>query len=608
MNLILLFISLSMAFVLPGAAIAMRLQSRAKGAAAFIISSVLLFEVLLFLQISGRALSFWTVFSALGILSLFAFFYCAKSIRFKVPTLSMAPSSPLEVFLSIPVFLSTVILAFRAVLQPLSGYDTTFRWSWLGEEIFSTGTFSYYPPLSSADFVHYFYVDAIPPMCQFSYYWLYASLGEVSFSWTAVFTILQFLLILFFCFRLAEELADRTSAFFAVATLSTSVIFFWSVLMGQETGLTALSVAATLYFILTADEGDQRGAMAVAAFATTLGVLSREYGWAFLFCGLAAAHFKNIKRRHILLYVALVTALAAPWYLRTWILSGNPFYSNPVGHIFQVNAVHCALLRHYESVFSLTVEPLQKLDFLSFLVMSKSLLVVPSGILGLWVLRRHYWLHISLVVCGLAWLASVSHTAGGLFYSTRVLSPVFVLLSVASGAFLSKLQSRDWLIHSTIILVVGLISVTALLQEIIVPGHLETVQSKQWYREGFSSQAPNAWVPPLFEGIPPGSRCLSDWAGAWVAMRPRGVEIVPVWSPDAASIFDRGRSADEIVHTLREHNIRWVMVSLVVNLDHLKAQSPLYGALLQTRPWRISKSGKFALYSLADDNSALESF
>jgi len=601
-NIALFPISLLMAFFLPGTIVSLRLRSRPIAGAAFIISSVLFFETLFLFQIAGICLSYWMIFGALAVLNVLLSFWCFRSTRFKIPIngASLVPSGLLEIFLFIPVLLSTLILALRAVMQPLSGYDTSFRWGWLGQEILRTGNFDFYPPLSSADFLHYFYVDAIPPMCQFSYFWLYASLGSVKVQWTAIFVVFQYLLIIFFCFRLTHVLAGRKAAFFAIATLSTSVIFFWSVVMGQETGLTALSVVATLYFIIDTKEGGERGAMTVAAFATALGVLAREYGWVFLLCGLAVAVYKKVGWRHVLLYVGTVIALAAPWYLRIWILSGNPVYSNPVGHLFPVNAVHVEILRHYESVFSLSVEPLQKLRFLGFLLISKSLLVVPAGLLGLWLLRRQYWIHLSLIVCGLTWMASVSYTAGGLYYSTRVLSPVFVLLAVASGAFLSSLQGRDWLIRGAIFVVVALVSATALLQESIVPAHVETIQSAQWYREGFTPIQPDAWAPRLFEGVPSGSRCLSDWAGAWVAMRGRGIEIIPVWSPDASVAFDCDTSSDAIVRDLRANNIQWVLISRIVNLDSLMAQSPLYRALMRSSPWRVAESGKFALFFLGD--------
>ena len=85
-----------------------------------------------------------------------------------------------------------------------------------------------------------------------------------------------------------------------------------------------------------------------------------------------------------------------------------------------------------------------------------------------------------------------------------------------------------------------------------------------------------------------------------MAMRSRGVEIVPVWSPDATVVFDQGSSSSEIAKELRNHNIRWVMISLIVNLDSLKSQSPLYEELMKTTPWRVSESGKFALFYLGD--------
>jgi len=602
MNLVFLPLSLSLAFFFPGFAVAVRLRVRAPAAAGFIISSVMLFESLLFLQVTGIGLTFRSVFAALAVLNLVVVSLCFRNFEVNLPDSWKLPRPRglLEVFLVIPVVLSTLLLTFRAVLQPLNGYDTSIRWSLLAEEIFAAGHFNFYPPLAAADFRHVFFVDSIPPMCQFSYFWLYASLGKVQHQWTALSVILQYLLIFYFCFRLTEEIAGRTAAFFAVATLSTSVIFFWSVVMGQETGLTALSVVATFYFILSAETTNARGAMIAAACATALGVLSREYGWVILVCGLAAVASRKFDRFHVGLYAGTVVLLAVPWYLRTWILTGNPFYSNPIGGLFAVNEIYSRILEFQGTVLSLTVEPLEKLKVLGFLVKSKSLLVVPAGLVGLWVLRRQYWLHLSLVIYGLTWAYSVAHTGGGLYYSTRVLSPVFVLLAVASGAFLARLMTRDRLVRGAVVLVVGLIAVVALLQEVIVPGHLETVHSKDWYLQAFSSENPNAWVIPLFEGVPAGSRCLSDWGGAWVEARKAGIEIVPLWSPDALAAFDRDASPEAIIEALRERDINWVLAAQILNLDFLRTNSPLYRSLMQTVPWRVSPSGKFALFFLGN--------
>lgn len=592
------FLGLALGFFLPGYWFVSGLNVDSRVPAAFIISSVILFEVVLYLGITGVPLTFWPVIAVLAVVSAFAFFFSQK---FRSPRAARPKGERLgisEVALMVPPVFATVIFALRAVMQPLSGNDTNFRWSGLAEEMLRTASFGFYPPINSEDFLHFFYPDSIPPMCQFSYFWLYSCLGGFRPSWTALLTMTQFLLVGYFCFRLAERIGGRIAGFFAAATLSTAVLFFWSVLMAQETGLIALAVSGTLYFIVTASEKDGRGGMIVAAFATALGVLSREYGWAFFACGLFAAVVTKVRKDLIVLYGGLVVALAGPWFLRTWFLTGNPFYSNPVGSLFVVNPAIVSLLRHYETVFSLTVEPLQKLAFLKFLLVSKSLLVVPAGLFGLWALRRKVWLHATILICVSIWAVSVRHTAGGLYYSTRVLSPVFVLLAVAAGVFLAKVHQRGPLIKISLVVVIGLVSVTSILQELIVPGHLETVQSDRWYLEGFTPKKSDDLFPDLFSDVPPGSRCLSDWAGAWVALKGGGVEIVPVWNPEAAVLFEQGRSPDEIALALSQQGIDWILMSRMVNLDWLIAESPLYAHLIGTPPVRLSPDGKFALYSL----------
>lgn len=600
MGLFLAAVGLAAGFILPGAGLASGLHIRARGTAAFIMSSVLLFETVFLLGVMGVPLTFRTLFPCLCVLSLLAFLFGRRNDRRPVSAARPTRVRPASLFLSIPVALAGGLFFLRSVLQPLNGYDTSWRWSLLAEEIFRTGTFNFYPPLRQADFLHYFFVDAIPPMCQFSYFWLYTCVGTICPTWTALLTCVQLVLIAGMCFRLADRLGGRLAAFYSLATLSTAVIFFWSVLMAQETGLTALSVCATLYFIVSSTEEHRSEAMIAAGFATALGILSREYGWAIMVCGLSAAMATKVRRDMIVLYAGLSLVLAAPWYLRTWILTGNPFYSNPVGALFAVNPVIEGLLRHFASVLSLTIDPLQKLDFLQFLMVSKSLLVIPAGLAGLYILRKSYWLHLSILVCALIWVKSVAHTAGGLYYSTRVLSPAFVLLAVAAGCLLARLHQRGPLIRAALGLGITLIAATALLQETIVPGHLETIESAEALLGGFQSTETDPVFVPMFNDVPPQSRCLSAWAGAWVAFKNTDIEIVPVWSPDASVIFDPGRPVVEVARMLENRNIKWILMSRTTILDYLEAASPLYKRCLMTRPYALTPGGGFALFSLPE--------
>src|SRR5262249_38174001 len=145
--------------------------------------------------------------------------------------------------------------------------------------LLTLGAFNFYPPLTPADFRTYFFVDGIPPLVSFTYWWLYASAGSHMPSLTSILVAAQFACTLAFTYGAASVVFSRRAGVLAAAGLAASPLYFRSLVLGQETGLTALSIAATIYFTVTARQSKDSRTMILAGLAASVCALSREYGW-----------------------------------------------------------------------------------------------------------------------------------------------------------------------------------------------------------------------------------------------------------------------------------------------------------------------------------------
>ena len=164
-------------------------------------------------------------------------------------------------------------------------------------------------------------------MVSFTHWWLYASAGRYLPALICVFVAAQFACTLAFTYGAAAALFSRRAGILAAALLAACPLFFKSVVLGQETGLTALSIAAMLYFIVTARQPDDVPAMVSAGLAAALCALSREYGWIALVAGVIALLWRRPPLKQVFIFAGVAMAVAAPWYARNWALTGNPFYS-----------------------------------------------------------------------------------------------------------------------------------------------------------------------------------------------------------------------------------------------------------------------------------------
>jgi hypothetical protein len=251
---------------LPGYFIARCLRHPLWWASAFPISLLVLFHSIFWLGILHVPLTLWSVLPCLLAVAGAAAWMARKTPPF-TPASPAPPWDKLDRVLFASTAIAGAVLLARLAISPLNGFDTRFRWDFLAQRMLALGKFDFYPPLTPADFHTYFFVDGIPPLISFTHWWLYASAGSHLPWLICIFVVAQFLCTLAFTYGAAEALFSRRAGVLAAAILAASPLYFRSVILGQETGMTALAIAATLYFIVTARSDKDTPAMVSAVLA-----------------------------------------------------------------------------------------------------------------------------------------------------------------------------------------------------------------------------------------------------------------------------------------------------------------------------------------------------
>jgi hypothetical protein len=582
---------------LPGFFVAKYLRHRLWWASAFPLSLLVLFHSVFWPGVFRVPITLWTVLPGLIAVSAAAAWLTRRS---PVPAETKPIATPRlprqELILILSSALIGAVLLARSAIAPSIGGDTVFRWDFLAQKLLALGKFDFYPPLTPADFRTYFFVDGIPPLVSFTNWWLYASAGRYLPSLISVFVTAQFACTLAFVYGAAAALFSRRAGVLAAAILAACPLYFNSVVLGQETGLTALSIAATIYFVVIAGVNDVP-AMVSAGLAAALCALSREYGWIALIAGAIALLWRRQPWKQVAVFAAVATAAAAPWYVRNWVISGNPFYSLSFGN-FAVNPIHAAILQHYKTLLGSQVWTAATwaslLWFLLLFATHQLLAGIPGGLTRF---RRDGYLMVIALLLTAVWIQSAAYTSGGLTGSTRVLSPVMVVLSITGAGFLERLMGRaSW--RAATVGAIVLCQIWTAAYGALIPINPLSLNITQWPRNAFLHVPPNTEFQisdQLTKILPQGARVLSDSAYLHVALAAKGIEVVPVWSPEVRFIFSS--SPEEAERQLRSLHIgSIVLYPGSLNSDYLAGASPLYASLPQR--WRVLARVEDALYIL----------
>jgi hypothetical protein len=454
------------------------------------------------------------------------------------------------------------LMLYRGWYAPLTGLDASWRWNLLATQLLEHGHYGFYPPRSAEDFGTYFFSDGIPPMTAVLYFWTYAATGSVDIRLTVIPVALQYSLILYTVFALGRQVGGglRAGAMSLwIAVLSPGL--FLSVYIGQETGLTALSLIATVLFVVSIRRHSTSLDWTSAAAAAALGALSREYGGAFLVCGLVCMLWRCTPRATAVRYAVLGVILSAPWYLRNIVLTGNPFYSMQFFSL-PVNSIHGQLLQAIVAVtpfFDAERTPQALRALIIYAPVPALALILVSW--RDW--RRRGYLTVCGIIVVLLWAYSVPRTNGGVLYSLRVLSPAFAIFSVVAGcacaSFVKACRRR-----LPMALVWAGASVTALCCTLVLPLPLwltKVPAASDFLR--FARIPPPSFVDygELTAHLGDGAVVINDsnFLFAYILRTGANVKVIPFWSPEVDFCY-QGQPPDVTVAELRSMGVTHILI------------------------------------------------
>lgn len=562
--------------VLPGYALAFGLGLNRRWFVAFPFSILLLVELVILYAIFNIQLSFFTFMCAMLGASLLSCLPVIVKKKKKIivsdmPIVDKKDCKLMWLTVASIGFATLIAMAvlFRAISYPLSGLDTYFRWEGLARQMFSSKSLEFYPPVTPQNFAIYLIPDGIPPLVASVYWWLYAAMGQIVPQVTSLSVVLQLCSCMALTFFGALHAFGRRAAAFSLIMFASSPLLINGFAIGQETGITALSVAGQFCFTWAAVRKPRANLVIAAAIFAALGALARDYGLALSLAGLLVLSMHLQTRRFVVLFISITLLLSAPWYIRNWVIAGNPLYPHAIPG-FNSNEIFVAMQNSFHPLLSFYTYSFSK--WLS--IFGELLLGTPLAILGTIICltlrsRESIPFLLLIIMMGLLWLLSLGETAGGAVYSMRVLTPAFVALAFLAG------KSADYLItsatHHVFILRRTMLALFVICSIYSLANALSHPYS---YRDVFSA------IKYIYVGAPEFSEYAkevterlntSDITGTGMltsdpylgTMLQRGSRFRPVmpWNPDVKFVFENNFAPEEIKSRLIANNIHLISLS-----------------------------------------------
>lgn len=503
---------------------------------------------------------------------------------------------------SLPLLVGTILVslvaAYVSFMVPLSGADTLFRWEFLARQIIRYQTLDFYPPVTPADFQKYFYPDGFAPVVSTSYWWIYAAIGKTLPVAVMPLVLLEYLSLLGFARHLGERLSSGFAGWLACGMLAASPLFFRAVMIGQETGLTALAMVGAISALVDGEGEDDNRAFILSALFAGLGGLTREYGVALAGGAVLLLGWRRLGWRGTLIFSAVTVTLLTPWHLRNWLRCGNPLYTHSLG-IFPINPVYAALMAKFKTVFGLQNFGIDDWKVLLRQLLQEAGLPLLIGIpLAFRQLRSYGWLLLSMALAIVLWLISVGYTNGGLVYSMRVLAPALVLAAVMASINLADMTRAtvrsQWLLSA----VIALFTLYGAFCGAIFPTQPSEIRSLASVWEIVTTRYVNPLADTRLLGqlpavFPPGSRLLADnpYDHSLLVNNDSQYTLVPIWSPEVRFLFDPRIPAGEQRRMLLERGITGAIYDFqAVNTQFTFEASSLYK--YDSPNWLIAREGE----------------
>ncbi len=469
------------------------------------------------------------------------------------PTSEVQPHPDGWCLVLVPVL---AVVVWRATTQPLFGVDTIFRWNFLAEQMLARGTIGFYPPFRAEDHAIYGWPDGIAPAVSCLYLWIYGIAGGARVEATAPVVVLQFVLILMGVHALARRYFSTTAAAWACGLAACSPLLAWAAAMGQETGLTTIALVALLLYLPRSAAEETTGAVVFAALAAGLGALAREYGLVLPIVGIVLAVCRRLSPRAIALFALVALLAAAPWYVRNWLLTGNPIYNLALGSLFPVNDVHAWLNASFQAELGWGRLPAGATG--AFI--GNALVALACAVVGaIAFIRSAPALVLAIAVFAGVWAASVGYTAAGFTYSLRVLSPAIAVAAVLGGAALARWLPAGRAARLTVA-GLALLATDAALRALTLPVNAYRLAPRDWLGVGRALHDYHA--RPIYAELARrigGERALV--LGPHALLVKQGAAVSPLWSPDVRFIFDEKLPPSEIARRLRAAGFGFVLLT-----------------------------------------------
>jgi 4-amino-4-deoxy-L-arabinose transferase-like glycosyltransferase len=263
---------------------------------------------------------------------------------------------------------------------------------------------------------------------------------------------------------------------------------------------------------------------------------------------------------HLALFAAVTAVVAAPWYVRNWLLTGNPVYpyvwGGPLwdaGRTLWWDRPGTGLIgepwRLLTAPWEMTIFGSEGLAGYQA-TLGPLLLVLVPGLLVLWPRLSSTercglgWLGLFGGVLYAVWLWGIARSA--LLVQSRLLLPVFPLLALAAALVLQRLRGMDtrvlsvsWLVKAGVALVLAfnLVTLTSRFARDNPPAALLGVESRFDY---VGRRVGTAYAAALDQvnALPPGAQILFLW-------EPRTYHCRRACLPD--SLYDN------LVYLVRQH-------------------------------------------------------
>jgi hypothetical protein len=438
LNWLLLPPALVFGYFVSGRLMFFRVPSPLPWATAFAGSFLALFGLVLGYDATGVPINLPTLAGGLAGLSLVGWLAAGRP-RLRLDLAAGFPPANLrrtDLWWLLPLAAVLASVVVRAVVDPLAGWDNYFRWNHLAFLIAEQGSLAHYPPVNAADFRVYPWCDGIPPGGPILNLWIYLAAGSTAGVLVAGRIAVELALTAALTLRLGHRANGRRGVLVAGVAFVGCSLFAWSVGQAQESGLTCVFVL--LLANLVADHRARPARATALWIGLSAGALAlcRDYNLLFIPVAILLTATVRAPRSH--LFAAIAGALvAAPWYLRNSLLTGNPLFAHDLGGLLPTNPLHAEvmfLIRRHWSLFEHPEVFPFILKVLAIGLGAGAALALPG--LGRAARRAPELMLLAATVVAL-WLLAIPSTAGGWLYSLRILAPLGPLLAAlaAHGPF-----------------------------------------------------------------------------------------------------------------------------------------------------------------------------